>query len=509
MYEKNHKAMQENTNKAIAINTVILYARLIINSLSMLFCTRFALKALGVDDFGLYSILGSVITFINILNTIMLSTSNRFIAVAIGKGDNHDINNQLNVNLSIHVVIAIVTLIFAVGIGEWYISNYVNYCGDISVAYDVFRYSVVGSVISFIGVPYNGLLMAKEKFSIFCVTDIIMHLGKMAVAMLILYFFENKLQIYAFSFAILTAIPTFAYYFYCRCSYPEITRIYIVRNKVLYKKVFSFSTWVGYGAIATVGRTQAAALLLNAFFNTAMNAALGIANQINSLVSLFATNVTQPIAPQITKNYANGNLSRCTKLLVFNTKISYLTVLLISSPFLVSPEWIINLWLGTVPKYVVSFLTLIIIDTLVGSLNSGVSNIIFANGNIKSYQFWVNTLRLFSVFLGYLALKAGCQPFMLFYVYIAISIIIFFVVEHILRHSINFDDKLLIKDSYVPSIIVTVVFSPALFVGGLCHPVTAFTLSTIYLLVIIYKLGLKKNERDLLKQMCNKLLRRN
>ena len=325
--------MKENTNKAIAVNTIYLYVRLVVNAASMLFCTRFALKALGVNDYGLYSVLGSIVSFIGILNTIMLSTSNRFIAVAIGKGDNKYVNSQLNVNVAIHAVIAVLTLFFAFLIGKWYIGQYVNYDGDIRIAHQVFQCSVVGAALSFLGVPYNGLLMAKEKFSVFCITDILTHAGKMLVAYSLLFWFENKLLVYALSLAVLTAIPAFVYMKYCNKHYPEITKMYLVRDKKMYCDVFSFSVWVGYGAVATVGRMQAGALLVNAFFNTAMNAALGVANQVNSLITMFSQNVSQPIAPQVTKNYAAGNYERCFNLLVFNTKVSYLTVLFVSMPF--------------------------------------------------------------------------------------------------------------------------------------------------------------------------------
>ena len=474
----------------------------------MLFCTRFALKALGVDDFGLYSVLGSIVSFISILNTIMLTTSNRFITVAIGKGDNKYINDQLNVNVLIHLVIAVVTLIVALVVGEWYIGKYVNYSGDIEIAHKVFKCSILGSVLSFIGVPYNGLLMAKEKFSVFCVTDILTHVGKMTVAFLLLYCFENKLFIYALSFAVLTAIPAFVYMVYCKWHFPEITNLYVVKSKKMYKGVFSFSVWIGYGAIATIGRIQAGALLVNAFFSTAMNAALGVANQINSLIGLFSNNVTQPIAPQVTKNYTSGNFDRAYSLLVINTKLSYLTVLFVSMPFLIAPEWIVGLWLGDVPEYVVSFMKLIIIDTLIASINAGVSNLFFANGNIKAYQFVVNTLRLLAVLAAFFVLRAGFPAYTLFYTYIFFSIVIFFIVQYLLRRVLKFDNSLLIKGSYLPSIVVTLLFTPVFLIKNHINPIILMILAAIYLAAIIYLIGLNKTERVIVKSMIGKAIQK-
>lgn len=497
--------MKENTNKAIAINTVYLYVRLVFNAVSMLFCTRFALEAMGVDDFGLYSVLGSIVSFMGIMNTIMLSTSNRFIAVAIGKGNDKLVNSQLNVSIAIHVAIAFLTIIIALTFGSWYIYRYVNYDGDINLAYQVFTWSVIGSALSFLSVPYNGLLMAKEKFSVFCVTDILVHAGKMLVAFSLCYCFENRLLVYAAALAVLTATPALVYMFYCARHYPEFTHLYLVRDSQMYKEVFSFSVWIGYGAVATIGRMQAGALLVNAFFNTAMNAALGIANQINSLIVLFCNNVSQPIAPQVTKNYISGNRERCFRLLVFNTKISYLTVLFVSMPFLLEPEWILTLWLGNVPEYVVPFMTLIVIDTLVGAINAGVSNLFFANGNIRAYQLAINTLRIIAVLTAYFVLKAGNPAHSLFYTYIAFTVINFFIVQYLLRKVLDFDTLLLIKGSYFPSILVTLLFLPMILIKHYLNPIALLVISATFLAVLIYYVGLNRNEKDMAVSLMEKL----
>lgn len=172
----------ENTNRAIAYNSVILYSRMIVNTICALLSTRFALHALGVVDYGLYAVLGGIISFIGIFNTIMLSTSNRFIAVAIGKGNINEVNKQFNVNFIIHVAIAVFALIVTIPIGEWYIPRYVNYDGPLYNAHVVYIVSVIGSIFSFIGVPYNGVLMAKEKFIVFSLVDVALHVLKLAVA---------------------------------------------------------------------------------------------------------------------------------------------------------------------------------------------------------------------------------------------------------------------------------------------------------------------------------------
>lgn len=490
--------MQENTNRAVIYNTIISYVRLILTTICSLIITRLALKALGSADFGLYAVVGSIVTFASIINTVMLSTSNRFMAVAIGKGDDLEINSQFNINLFIHISIAILLLIIGLPLGEWYIQRFINYDGVIGNAVWVYRFSLFGAAVSAIGVPYNGLLMAKERFVVFCIVDLFVHILKLVVVICLLYFCNsNRLLLYGFSFALLTGLPTILYYFYCHKQFPQIIKPCFVEDKSKYKNVFSFSVWVSYGAFAVVGRNQGAALLINAFFNTVMNTALGIANMINSLISMVALNIANPIAPQVTKSYASGNLERSYALLKASTKYTYLFMLIVSSPFLIDCEYILYLWLGEIPPYAALFATLLIIDNLVSSFNSGISNIIFANGNIKSYQVIVNSIRMLAIVAAYFALRHGAPAFALLVTYIVFSIINVFVIQIILHHTLNFDNSVLVKGSYMPCIIVTVAFLPLLLFHHIdVHPLLRISIIVVFLIFIIFILGLDKKEKS-------------
>lgn len=487
--------MQENTNKAIAYNTIILYIRLFVTAVCALFTTRFALRALGVTDFGLFSVLGSIISFIAIINTIMLSTSNRFIAVAIGKEIQEEANKAFCVNVVIHVFIAIITLLLALPVGEWYIHRYVNYAGDINAAVSVFKISIIGSVISFIGVPYNGLLMARERFSVFCLTDIILHILKLCAVYALVFYFEEKLLWYAAIVAITSALPTFVYILYCSAKYTAIAKFRFITETSRYKEVLGFSAWVAYGAIANIGKSQGAALLVNAFFNTIMNTALGIANTVNALIMNFAQNVTKPIAPQITKSYSAGNMERCNQLMVMTSKLSFLTMFIVSAPFLLETEYILRLWLGEVPDYAVIFTRLVVVDALLASLNAGVSEIIFASGKIKLYQIVVNSILLFSILVGYVVLEFGFPAYSLIYTYMIFTIIVLIVRQWVLHISLDYDNWILIKGAIIPSFLVVLFFSPVFLINLHIHPLLNIILSTLYLFVVCGLWGLSKKER--------------
>lgn len=488
--------MKENTNKAIVVNSIITYAKIFINAILGLFTTRYALMALGINDFGLFSVLGSFISFMMIVNTIMVATCNRFLSVAIGKGNSDEINRVFNVNLSIFLGCAALFLIIALPLGLWYINNYINYDGPLENARMVFFFTIVGSLASSIATPFNGLLMAKERFFMFSIVDVLIHLIRFVVVLALVYYFEEKLFIYTLLNTITAVIPLFVYWSYCKRQFPDIVKWKPVRDKNIYKDIFGFTGWVAYGAVTTVARQQGAALIINTFFNTIMNAALGIANTVNTYVSMFAQSLTQPMQPQITKSFAAGNHARTDELLVMSTKYSFMLMLLVGTPFFIGGDWILQLWLGEVPPYAPSFVTLMIIDNLVVSFNSGLSPVIFADGRIALYQILINTLRLLSLVAAFIVLKMGMSPTSLFYCYIVFSVIIVLATQYCMHKTLNYDMSKVYKESYMPSIVSLVMFLPFLFLPEILHPSVNIILTLIYLLFLDYFIVLNKKERN-------------
>lgn len=492
--------IQENTNKAIAKNTAVLYAKLIITAVCGFLTTRFALQALGVVDFGLFSILGSIISFVAILNTIMVSTTNRYIAVALGKGDIQQANAQFNVCLMFHLVIALITALVAFPLGSWYIHNALNYDGDISNALYVYKITVAASIFSFFAVPFSGLLSAKENFWTYCLPSIIGSFVKLGVSILIAYFFTHKLFIYATVIALYAIYPPLHYMYYCRKHYKEIVAFRFVCDNNLYKEISAFSGWVSYGAVAYIGKAQGAAILVNLFFNTVMNTALGVANSINSIVGEISRSTCQTIDPQITKSYASGNRDRTDFLLVLSTKVTFLVMFLISTPFLVDCDWVLSLWLGKVPDFAVIFTVLLIIDNLVDSMNAGVKSLIFASGKIMLFQIVPSTLKLISIIVAYFVLKAGAPAYSLILVYIAFSLIIVIANQLILKRTVNFDNVLLFKGSYIPSSIIVLLSLPVFLFNPVHNHLLWEMISMIYVSTLVLFIGLSKNERAHLVQ---------
>ncbi len=489
--------VKENTNRAIFYNTIILIIKLLVNTLTTLFATRFTLKAMGAEDFGLFAVLGGIVAFLAILNTIMVATSNRFISVAIGKGDISDINSTFNVNFIIHVTIAVITLVVATPIGHVYVYNYLNYNGNLDIAAIIMYTSIIGSAISFISIPFNGLLMSKENFLVISLVDIIAHILKLVLAYTILFVQKDSVMlVYALGLFVLTVAPTIFYYIYCKVKYVEITKFRLVKDKDRYKACLGFSAWVSYGAIASVFKSQGAAVIINSFFTTLMNAALSIANTVNSFIVLISQSISQPITPQITKSFAKNDTARCDDLLVLSTKLTFVVSFLISLPILKETEWFLNLWLGESPDHAVLFTRLLIVDTLITSLNSGISAIIFASGRIKLYQLLINTLRLLSVVLAYVAIKLGGAPESLLYAYIIISLLIVLSSQIVLRKTLSYNTRILWKRSYIPSIVLVITSLPILYIDIPLHPLYSASLVVFWGLLAAAIVILSKKERQ-------------
>lgn len=487
--------MQENSNRSIAINSIVMYIRLAIVSVCGLLYTRFSLQALGVVDYGMFAVVGGMVALMAISNSIMISVSNRFIAVAVGKGDVEATNRAFNVNLVIHILIAVSVVLLAIPLAHWYIAHYVNYAGDMHNVYLVCDISIIASAVSFIGVPYNGLQLARERFFVYCSTDVGAALLKLVVTWLLIDHFEHKLLIYALTMAFMTAYPTVIFILYCRHYFPEIVRFRVVRDLNAYWHVLKFSFGVGIGTLMGMVKLQGTQLIINVFFTTTVNSAIAVANVVNQFIQMFANNISKSIAPQIYKSYAADNEDRYTYLVCLASRLTYLVMLMISLPFLLIPETLFGLWLDEIPDGTLMFSRLMIIDILIVSLNSGIVDLIFASGRIYLYQIVVNILVAASVICGFMSVQAGHGGESLFYCYIFFSVIIFFTRPVIMLRVVRFHIPTLIKESYLPVILVTLLTAPVFL---LRHHINAWLLiftAMLWYLAVVWILGLNTRER--------------
>jgi len=283
-----------------------------------LFSSRFVIRSLGASDFGLYSVVGGLVFMMAFLNTVMTSTTYRFIAFEMGKGNNEGVNKVFNISFVIHMCLALLVLVFTETIGVYYVNNYLNIeAGKIIDALFVLRFSTYATVFSILSIPYQGFVTAQEKFAVQATIEIIRSLLGFLVAIAIVYYIGNRIRLYALLITIVNIVPALLFFAYCKRKYGEIIKWNFQREKAKYKEMIGFAGWNLIGATAQVGKTNGAALIINSFFGTILNAAFSIANQINSIVLMFAMNMAQAAIPQITKSFSSGNTDRTISLAAY------------------------------------------------------------------------------------------------------------------------------------------------------------------------------------------------
>lgn len=505
--------MSSSNNKTIAKNSLILYADLIISSVLWLIASRILLAELGASDYGLYNVVGGIVLLLNIVNTAMISTTYRYIAYEMGKGKNN-INKIFNASFKIHVLIALSIVVVGLPIGIYYIDSYLNTEGsNISDAYFVYYISIVTCVINTATVPFLGLNTALERFSVKAIINISKQLLTLILITFLMFIPENKLKYYAL-FALIPVVFQALTYVYYSYKYDRSTIRYVrVGDKNLYLEMISFTFWIFLGALARIGKTQGASLLVNFFFGTLLNAAFGIANTVNGFVGIAAGSLTQAAVPQITKSFSGGDQQRSMNLVVYISKYSYILMLLVCVPFIMQTEWILNFWLTDVPDYTSVFVQLILIDALITCLGAGIPSLYQATGQIRIFQISMSFILLSSIGIGFLGYYLGFPPYSILVVYCILSLIDRVVALLLIKYSLKMDIKPLLTFSYVNSLKLTLLVMPFYWLNKYANSnITCFLSmigTEISLIIIIYFWGLTNDEKSIISTFVkNKISKR-
>ena len=489
-------------NSLILKNSAILYVRLVITSITGLISSRILLQELGASDFGLYSVVGGIVILLSFLNTIMMSTSFRYIAFELGRGNIEDVNKVFNISLILHISLALLVLIFAESIGIYYIHHYFNIAVDrIDDAIFVFRFSVLAALFSITSVPFQGLITAKENFTVRALIEVLFGILKLGVVVCLIYYAGNDLRLYSVLTAVVIICTSLLYVFYCKLNYTVIVSWNLQKDKTKYREMIGFSAWIMLGVGASVGKVQGAALIINSFFGTILNASFGIANQVNAIIQMFAQNVGQAAVPQITKGYGSKNSDRTKYLATYISKYSFFLVLLPAIPILLETDFILNLWLKKVPIYTRIFVQLMIVNVLIDSMISGIPAVISASGKIKWFHITTSVLMLLSLPIAYLLFRFGYPPYYIIIIFIVIAFINTIILQVLLKIILKFDIKYLITKAYLKILSVVLFTSPLFILTYLSQPsffrfVILSIGSLIWTCIGIYIVGLERSEKD-------------
>lgn len=494
-----------DANKRIAINTGVIYFKLIISAAIGLFTSRVVLQALGADDYGLYSVVGGIVTFLNIIGTTMVSVSNRFIAVEFGKGASGNPNMIFNSVLIIHMMLALGLLVVGETVGLFYVDNYLNVLPEkIPDARFVLHVSLATTALSIITVPYTGLIIAREKFIFTSSVEISTLVMKLALVFMLAYSDGNRLRLFALIMALVSIVTQVAYQTYCRIKDGEVTRWHINHNRDTYKEVFNFAGWSMFGAVAYVGKEQGAAMIINIFFGTALNAAFGLASQINRYAMMFTKGLSQAASPQIMKSYGSQDNERSLSLVYNISRISTLIMLIIVEPLCLCMSDLLTMWLGTVPEYTTVFAQFMLINTLVSMLGAGFDACILSTGKIKKNEIWTSVIYLSILPIIFVLYKLGFPPYMNVVIMTVLSFLVRVMQVFILKHLTNFQFRVYFHKSFLPSSITACVsFIPLwllkqIWSSSVIGTFLFLALSVVWIIICVTMIGVRKEERTVL-----------
>jgi O-antigen/teichoic acid export membrane protein len=446
------------------------------------------------------------------LNTVMTSTTYRYIAFEMGRGDKEGVNKVFNISLTIHLFLALIVLLLTETVGVYYVQNVLNVeAGKISDAVFVLRFSTYATLFSIVSLPFQGLITAQEKFIVRATIEIIRSVLGLLIAVAIVYYLGNKLRLYAFLLALVSIVPASLFIIYCKRKYTDIVKWNFQRDKVKYREMISFSGWIMIGAAAGVGKTSGSALIINAFFGTLLNAAYGIANQVNGIVLAFSQTLGQAAIPQITKSYSSGDSNRTLYLASYISKYTIFLILLPALPVLLETKFLLTLWLGELPPYTVLFCQLIIVNALINGLGSGLPAVVQATGKIKYFQIVLSTTSLLSLPLSFLLFKIGYPPSSIVLAFISTSVVNVVVWQILLKKIINFDIRFYLKTAYLRIFYVVCLLAPLFIVPhfisfGLFRFVFISLLAESLAILIIYLVGFDKKEKKVINQLVKKYI---
>lgn len=410
-------------NKRIAKNTLLLYVRMLFMLVINLYTSRVILNTLGIVDYGINNVVGGVITMLGFLTSSLGAASSRYITYDLGKGNMSVMKKTFGNILTIHFILAAVVLVIGETLGLWFMSTQLQIPPEReTAALWVYQFSIFSSILAVISVPYNATIIAHEKMSAFAYISIADAVLKLLIVYLLVVIPYDKLIIYAILYFCIQVFDRIVYGIYCTKHFEE-THTRLRYNGKLFREIFSFAGWTMNGNLAVMGYTQGLNILLNIFFGPAVNAARGIAVQVQGVCQQFCSNFQMALNPQLTKSYAQGDLENMHRLLVKSSKFSFYILFFIVLPLMFEAEFVLKLWLGIVPEHTVTFLRLILIVGLLYTLSNPIIVSVHATGRLKKFQLIEGTMLLIIVPIAYILLKFfGIRPEYVFVVHIIVEL---------------------------------------------------------------------------------------
>ena len=408
-----NKIMSQNLsadNKRIAKNTLLLYVRQLLTMLVSLYTSRVILQTLGVTDFGIYNVVGGVVGMFSFLTGTLCSATQRYLAYDLANGDAKRLRETFGLVLLTYIIMAIITVILSESFAVWFLNTKMTIPTDrIYAANWVLQFAILTFVVNIFSTPYLSVVIAHEQMDVYAYVSIADVVLKLLIVFLLQVFFFDKLILYSILMFCSSMLITLCYAFYCHRNYKE-SHFQFFYDKARFVEMTAFAWWNMIGALAKVLRSQGINVLLNLFFNPAINAARGIAYQVNNAIISFANNFYTAVKPQIIKSHAIGEDSHMRQLIISSSKLAFYLLLLISLPIALNTNYILSLWLVSPPEYTSLFVQLVLLNALAEVFSLPLVAGLQATGNIKYLQLSVSLLYLLNIPISYVFLRLGYPP---------------------------------------------------------------------------------------------------
>lgn len=491
-------------NKLIAKNTIVLYLRMLFTLAVSLFTARELLRILGVEDFGLYNVVGGVVLMFGFLNSAMVASSQRFISFSLGEGDEIKQKKVFSTSILIHFTIALVILLLAETAGLWFLNNRMTIPdGRYDAVNWVYQAAIASFACQIIQVPFSASVIAHEKMTFYALISIVDACAKLGIVYVLAIFEVDKLRLYALLLLGISITNLILYIIFCRVRFCECRFSFHV-DRSFYKEMLSFAGWSFIGNFGFTAKDYGVNIILNVFCGPMVNAARGIAYQVMNAVHGFVGNFQTAMNPQITKRYAIRDVESMVSLVKSGSRYSFYLLAIIIVPLFIRAEYVLHLWLDEVPDMTLQFLRLTLIMSLMNSMHGPLVTAMQATGKIKVFQITIASIMLMDLPMAYILLKLGFTPYSVMYVAIVTAFVGLIVRAVLLDRLIKID----LKDFILNVILRNLCLSALLFVPAallsIFIPQTFWglilfcSMSAIWSLLVIYS-NLKNSERYFVK----------
>lgn len=499
--------------KKIAKNTVLLYGRMVFNMAVVFYTSRILLNILGVNDYGVYNVVGGVVALFSFLNGNLGGATSRFITFDLGKGNFGDLSKTFSAAFLCHVMIGLIVVLLAETIGLYLLSHKMIIPEESRIAAMwVFHLSVASAFLTMTQVPYNACIIAHERMTAFAYIGIMDTLLKLGVVLVLENCFDtNRLFFYGLFIFCETIIITISYRFYCRKNFAEC-KLCISYDSARTKRLFSYAGWDFIGSFSTVAQGQGLNVLLNMFFGPAVNAARAISVQVNGAVGQFSNNFMMAVRPQIIKSYANGQTKEMMDLVYLSAKFGFIMSLFFALPLISETHYVLQLWLKNVPDYAVIFCQILLLVSLVNVWRNPFIAALHATGNIKLANAVCGTILVLTLPISYIALKMGAGPTSVFWITLIITGGVLFADLINLKRFLPISFVRHFRQVLLPCLCVGGVVVASLFVvqnqitESFLRLILTTTISSAELLVVSYAFVLDKETKRKINQEIRKII---